>query len=103
MFDLKALAGQVLAGLVRTAVPLVVAFLANLGLVKTLGLTDDQLTNAVSLVLGALYWLIVRLLEVYVAPRFGWLLGIARTPVYGTPSADGQAVVVTTLPAKTQP
>lgn len=98
MFNLRDIAGQVWSGLVRTVVPLAVAWLANLALVQTLGLTESQLTYAVSLVVGAAYWLIVRLLEVYVAPKFGRLLGAAKAPVYGRVSQDGQAVDVTSLP-----
>lgn len=98
MFDLRTIVGQIGPGLIRTVTPLVVAYLSNIGLVRGLGMDESQLTLAVSSVIGALYWLIARLLEVYVAPRWGALLGSARTPVYGRTSDDGLAVDITSLP-----
>ena len=95
MFNLKALAGQIGAGLVRTVVPLVVAFVLNLTVVQKLGIDEATVENAVTLVIAAIYWLAVRVIEVYVAPRAGWLLGSKSTPVYGTPSDDGKAIVIT--------
>ena len=97
MFNLKALAGQIGPGLVRTVVPLIVAWLASFGVVQRLGIDSTQIENAVTLLVAAVYWLAVRVLEVYVAPKFGRLLGSSRTPAYGTTSADGQAVDVTSL------
>jgi len=97
MFDLKALAGQIGPGLVRTVVPLIVAWLASFAVVQRLGIDSTQIENAVTLVVAAVYWLVVRLLEVYVAPKFGRLLGSSKSPIFGTPSADGKAIVVTTV------
>lgn len=72
---------QISAALPRVVVPLIVAWLTNLALVKQLGMTDDQLTNAVSLAVAALYWLLVRVFEVYVSPKFSRLLGTRSSAV----------------------
>lgn len=37
----------------------------------------------VTAVVTAVYYALARLLEHYVSPRFGWLLGVAQTPLYG--------------------
>lgn len=71
--------------IVRTLVPIIVG--AVIGWAVTTGITlDDQFEVALTLVITAafqgVYYVAVRLLELYVAPRFGWLLGIARQPVY---------------------
>lgn len=98
MLQLRDISGQIGSGLVRTVVPILVAWLSNLALVQGLGLTEGQLTTAVAAVIGALYWLVVRALEVYVSPKFGRLLGASKAPVYGRVSEDGQAIDVTSLP-----
>ncbi len=71
--------------IVRTLVPIIVG--AVIGWAVTTGIVlDDQFEVALTLVITAafqgVYYVAVRLLELYVAPRFGWLLGIARQPVY---------------------
>jgi len=72
---------QVGSALPRIVVPLVVAFLAQLGFVKGLGVDNDQLTNAVSLLIAGLYWLTIRIFEVYVSPKFSRLLGTRSSAV----------------------
>lgn len=71
--------------LVRTLTPLIVG--SVVGWFVTAGITLDPefegaLTLVVSGLLASLYYIGVRLLEQYVTPRFGWLLGVARQPVY---------------------
>ncbi len=71
--------------LVRTVTPIVVAavatFLANIGIP-----VDDEFRAAidglVGVAAGALWYAIVRLVEIFIAPKFGWLLGIAKAPEY---------------------
>jgi hypothetical protein len=70
---------------VRTMTPIIVG--AVLGWVTTLGIDPDPgFAPALTLVVGgafAVLWHIgVRLLETYVSPRFGWLIGLAKQPVY---------------------
>lgn len=71
--------------LVRTYVPYIVTVIV--GWLATLGVPLDgelapALTAALFLGAGSIYYLIVRLLETYVSPKFGWLLGLAKTPEY---------------------
>lgn len=70
---------------VRTVVPLIVGF--ALSLWASAGVTPDPefataLTGGLTVVFGGLYHVAVRLLETYVAPKFGWLLGLAKQPDY---------------------
>ena len=71
--------------LVRTFVPWIVG--AIIGWLVSTGVVLDpavegSLTVAVTGVATGLYYLVARLLEVYVSPRFGWLLGLAKAPEY---------------------
>ena len=80
------------ASIVRTFVPIIVG--SVVGWFVTLGVTlDDQfsglLTLVVSAALSGVYYVAVRLLETYVAPKLGWLLGLAKTPTAYT--ADSPA------------
>lgn len=73
--------------LVRTFTPIIVG--AVLGWFATAGITlDPEFEGAVTLLvsgaLSGVYYVAVRLLEIYVTPKFGWLLGLARTPKYST-------------------
>lgn len=81
---------------VRTVVPLIVG--AVIGWFVAAGITlDKEFESALTLVLmgvfQALYYLAVRLLEMYVNPRFGWLLGIAKPPVYDKQAVEDDALV----------
>ena len=75
--------------LVRTYSPWLVGTVV--GWLSTLGVPlDDGLKPAlitlVSLLAGALYYLILRVLE-RLKPKFGWLLGSAQQPGYAKPDA----------------
>jgi len=65
---------------VRTIVPFIVAWLITFGLRHGVNLHGYQ--AAVTVVVGAVYYALVRLLERYITPQFGWLLGLAQQPVY---------------------
>lgn len=74
--------------IVRTLTPIIVG--AVIGWAVTAGINlDPQFEGALTLVItGAfqgVYYVAVRLLEQYVAPKFGWLLGVPRQPVYVAP------------------
>lgn len=80
--------------LIRTWVPLAIgAALSWLGLHHiNPALTAQQLANLITVLTAfvvGLYYAIVRLLEKYVSPKFGWLLGLAKAPSYpvSTPAA----------------
>lgn len=71
------------ASIVRTIVPIVVG--AVLAWIASLGITlDPEFEPLLGTVLtGAftgLYYIAVRLLETYLSPKLGWLLGLAKTP-----------------------
>jgi len=71
-----------LASIVRTVVPLVVGWLLAQPVIAQAGITEEQATTAVTVAVQAVYYLVARLFEHYVSPRFGWLLGLARRPSY---------------------
>lgn len=71
--------------LVRTFTPIIVG--GVLAWFTTAGIALDSefegaLTLAVSGLFAGLYYLVVRLFEIYVSPKFGWLLGLAKQPDY---------------------
>ncbi|PVE94982.1 hypothetical protein [Microbacterium sp. TPD7012] len=71
--------------LVRTFTPIVVG--AVLAWFTTAGIAlDPEFETALTLAVGGafagVYYLAVRLFELYVSPKFGWLLGLAKPPVY---------------------
>lgn len=91
---LRDAAGVLWASLVRTVVPVIVG--GALGALAAHGLeVDPEVEGAATAVLtsaGSLaYYAVVRLLEVYVAPWWGWLLGLAKSPdaySHGAPPVD---------------
>lgn len=95
MIDMKDLFDSV----VRSVVPYLVG--GALSWVTSLGLEIDpqfegSLTAALTLFFGTVYYIVVRALEVYVAPKFGWLLGLAKTPIYvkmEAPIADSDLTI----------
>jgi hypothetical protein len=66
--------------IVRTVVPWLVALVGGWA-AQWLGLTDDQLTTGMMILVGAAWYLLARLLEQW-QPGFGWLLGAAVRPSY---------------------
>lgn len=79
-----------LPSVLRTFTPLVVAYLLGFPVVRLLGLDDQHVTALVTVVLSGGYWVVVRVLEVYVIPQFGWLLLWASPPVYVDPAQAGR-------------
>jgi hypothetical protein len=70
-----------LASLLRTLVPLLVAW-AGPTLTAWAGWTPEDISLVAGLLVAGGYYAVVRLLERYVSPRFGWLLGLASAPSY---------------------
>lgn len=71
--------------IVRTLVPIIVG--AVIGFAVSNGITLDPefeltLTVAITGAFQGVYYIAVRLFELYVSPKFGWLLGLARKPEY---------------------
>lgn len=70
---------------IRTWVPLFVGALASWLATRGINLDDTAVQGLVAFLtalLGSLYYLVVRLFEKYVSPKFGWLLGYAKMPIY---------------------
>jgi len=90
---------SVLPSILRTGVPLLVGYFLAWPAARWFGLTEEQVTSLITIVISALYYLTVRLLE-QVAPRFGWLLGYASKPVYVAPklAADGVHLITSAAP-----
>jgi len=71
------------ASIVRTVVPIIVG--AVIAWVTGLGVALDEefeplLASLLTAGFSAVYYIAVRLLEVYVTPKLGWLLGLAKSP-----------------------
>ena len=97
--------------ILRTLVPVAVG--AVIGWLASAGITaDPQLEAALAAALTAVgtaaYYVVARLLEVYLHPRFGWLLGSTQSPdgySVGAPpagQADGNTVQVDAPQAQTR-
>lgn len=90
---------SVLPAIVRTVVPFIIATLLSLPLTRhvleLLDVTDGDaraaLTKALPVVIGAVYYVVVRWLERNVDPRFGVLLGSTAQPTYSAPVAEQKA------------
>lgn len=79
------------ASIIRTVVPLIVGALVTLVAHAGLNINTVQATELVTVVITAVYYIVVRLLEQHVSPSFGWLLGAAKTPVYVASTDDSTA------------
>lgn len=71
--------------IVRTVVPIIVG--AVIGWAVSQGIELDpkfelSLTAAITAAFQGAYYIAVRLLEKYVSPKFGWLIGLAKQPEY---------------------
>lgn len=75
-----------LPSVLRTVVPLLVGYFAAWPVAGWFGLQDDQVTALVTVLVTAAYYLLVRVVETYVEPNAGWLLGWAGRPVYPLPA-----------------
>lgn len=73
---------------VRTLVPFIVGALGS-----RYGLDSDDPTTSLlaQVVIGYVYYVIVRLLELR-APQLGYLLGVNKAPVYTTPRVPSASV-----------
>lgn len=73
---------QLATSLIRTLVPWVVGYLLTLAAKAGLDLPEGLATELVTVGLGALYYLVVRILETRGKAVFGWLLGAPKAPTY---------------------
>lgn len=79
-----------LTSLTRTLVPMLVGYLMAVPVVLALGISQEQATAALTAIISAVYYLLARVLEVYVSPRFGVLLGATTPPTYPVASSGGR-------------
>lgn len=70
-----------LPSIVRTLVPFLVA-LVGPWVASNLGVGQDDLSNVLTVLVGAGYYVAARLAEKYLGGQFGWLLGHPAQPVY---------------------
>ena len=72
--------------IIRTFVPVLVGqimtWTATNGILDTEGSISSLLITVLTLFFTTAYYAIVRLCEVYLSPKFGWLIGYAKRPVY---------------------
>lgn len=74
---------------IRTYVPLTVGAAVAWLAARGLHLEATAITGFVTVLTAlvtALYYLVVHTAERYVSPKFGWLLGWAKLPVYVSPN-----------------
>ena len=70
------------ASLVRTVVPIVVGAVVSALAKLKLGIDAEAATAVVTVVISTAYYTGVRLMEEFVSPAWGRLLGIAKIPTY---------------------
>lgn len=75
--------GGLTPSIVRTSIPLLVGLLATY-VVDLIGPKIDTVTAGALITAGGswVYYFVARLLEVYASPKWGYILGIGRLPVY---------------------
>jgi hypothetical protein len=74
--------------LLRTVVPVAVGWLISLPVVGALGIDSSVLTTLVTALATIVYYVAVRLIERFLLPEVGWLLGYPAEPAYvALPSA----------------
>lgn len=72
------------ASIVRTLVPIIVGWVVSTLIGVGIDLDPEfevALTGFLTAAFGAVWYIGVRLLETYVTPKLGWLLGYAKAPV----------------------
>ena len=69
-----------LPSLIRTFVPILVGLLTSMAVFRDSDV--GALSEVVTALVTAVYYLAARLLEHYASGSFGWLLGYPKAPVY---------------------
>jgi hypothetical protein len=76
---------QAVISLIRTICPIIagalITWLVRQG-IRVDASVSQPLTEALVAVFSAAYYALARLLETKVAPGFGWMLGVPKTPAY---------------------
>jgi hypothetical protein len=82
------------ASIIRTVTPLIVGSALGWAASDNLPLDpqfEGLLTAALTGAFTAIYYIAVRLLETYVTPKLGWLLGLAKSPAAYTVESPAKA------------
>lgn len=69
------------SSIIRTVVPIVVGWVIAVGLKAGLHLDANAVTSVIYPLVAGVYYTVVRFLETR-RSSFGWLLGLAKPPVY---------------------
>lgn len=78
------------AGLWRTAVPLIVGFLAVQAARLGVEIDEATVTSALTAGFGTVYYGLFHRLEQVAGAGWGWFLGLARPPEYPRGGPDGE-------------
>lgn len=73
---------DLVSSFVRTLVPLVVGWVVSVAARHGWSINDDQAASAITALSAYAYYVLVRLLETRANSKAGWLLGVAKQPVY---------------------
>jgi len=79
--------------IVRTIVPVIAGFFLQLAFTWNLPIDPEfegTLTALLTLLLTTAYYVVVRLFETYISPKFGWLLGSSKSPDSYSKEQPGQ-------------
>jgi hypothetical protein len=75
-----------IVSVIRTFVPVlvgqIITWLAVQGIIDTTGQISGLLISLLTISFTTVYYIIARYLETFVSTKFGWLLGVAKKPVY---------------------
>lgn len=91
--DVSAVGRTLLPSVLRTVVPMIYAMLVQRGIVEWLDPNDIFVTNLLTVLVTAVFYVALRFAEKH-WNQIGWLLGYAKQPVY----VQGQVVSVTETP-----
>lgn len=73
---------DVLVSLWRTAVPVIVGWVAALLARIYIDVDEQALSQALVAIFAMVYYGLFRVLEAKISPAFGWFLGLAKPPAY---------------------
>lgn len=80
---------EIRSGAVRTGTPLLVGYVASVVSRNLLDVNDDNAAALITAGAAYAYYAVARAGEVLLSPKWGYILGSSKTPVYTTPPAAG--------------
>lgn len=78
----NALTAGIGTSVVRTVVPLIVGLIITYATKAGFDISEAVVQDAVYAGVVTLYYVLVRLAETHLSPKWGWLLGQAKVPTY---------------------